>query len=145
MPLACSRQISVCSESPDTVQRWHFIFRPSLNHTNSIICMELHTQTCTPHTTLQVCKALRLERCFTVTDFISCLANGGEKLHHNIIIHNRMRRQDGAFQLNALLVSPFKWEKTSSHTDTQHEPFIGCLNQDNIMHLHQGLLRGCLC
>lgn len=129
MPLASGCQISVCSESLDTAWRRHFIFRPSLNHTNSIICIELHT-----HMRLRVWKALHLERCFTTTDFISCLANGGKNCTTTL---SYTIRWDGASQLKTFLVSPFKWERTSCYTEAQHKSLMGYLNQNYITLLNQ--------
>lgn len=43
-----------------------------------------------------------------MTDFISCHANGGKKLHHNIIIYNKMGLDDIVLQLNTFLVPRLK-------------------------------------
>ena len=147
MPLASSRQISVCSELLDAARRRYFIFRPSLNHANSIICMELHTRV---HTHTHTYKAVSVKSAASTEvlyyDWFSQLScKRGKKLHHNIIIYNKMRLEDRAFQLNAFLVSPFKWEKTSSYIETQHKSLMEYLNRNNITDLHQRLLRGYLC
>lgn len=137
MPLANSRQISVCSESPDTVQHRYFIFRPSPNQTNSIISMVTHA-----HTTAASVKSTASRGVFYYDWFYLLSCKWWKKRHHNIIIYNKMRLEDRAFHLNAFLVSPFKWEKTSSYNDTQSKSLMGYLKQNNVTHLDQRPLRG---